>query len=111
MRKLRLGAPAHSGWHSLFVKLSQDLLSDLGFPGGSDNKESVCNAGDSGFDLWVGKIPWRRKWQSTPVFLPGEFHGQSSLAGYSPWDRKQADMTEQLTLSLSLLGTPSPLLP
>ena len=51
MRKLRLGAPAHSAWHSLFVKLSQDLLSNLGFPGGSDNKESACNAGDSGSTL------------------------------------------------------------
>ena len=37
-----------------------------------------------GFDSWVGKIPWRRKWQPTPVFLPGESHGQRSLAGYSP---------------------------
>ena len=40
-----------------------------------------------GFDLLVGKIPWRRAWQSTPVFLPGEFHGQGSLAGYSQGDR------------------------
>ena len=109
MRKLRLGAPAHSRWHSLFIKLSQDLLSDLGFPGGSDNKESDCNAGDSGFDLWVGKISWRRKWQPTPVFLLGEVYGQRSLAGYSPWNCKQADMTEQLTLSLP--GTPRPFLP
>ena len=38
-----------------------------------------------GFDPWVGKIPWRRKWQSTPVLLPGKSHGQSSLVGYSPW--------------------------
>ena len=39
-----------------------------------------------GFDTWVEKIPWRRKWQPTPVFLPGEFHGQRSLAGYCAWD-------------------------
>jgi len=38
-----------------------------------------------GFDLWVRKIPWRREWLPTQVFLPGEFHGQRSLAGYSPW--------------------------
>ena len=38
------------------------------------------------FSPWVGKIPWRRKWQRTPAFLPGESHGQRSLAGYSPWD-------------------------
>jgi len=43
------------------------------------------------------KIPWRRKWQPTPVFLPGEFHGQRSLAGYSPQGRKESDMTEQIT--------------
>ena len=43
------------------------------------------------------KILWRRKWQPTPVFLPGESHGQRSLAGYSPWGRKESDPTEQLT--------------
>ena len=52
----------------------------LGFPGGSDGKESSCNAGDLGFDPWIGKITWRREWQPTPVFLPEEFHGHKSLA-------------------------------
>ena len=47
-----------------------------------------------GFDPWVGKIPWRRAWQPTPVFLPGECHGQRSLAGYSPWGCIDSDMTE-----------------
>ena len=47
-----------------------------------------------GFDPWVGKIRWRRKWQPTPVFLPGESHGQRSLVGYSPWGWKESDMTE-----------------
>ena len=42
----------------------------------------------------VRKIPWRREWQPTPVFLPGEFHGQRSLVGYSPWGHKELDMTE-----------------
>ena len=46
------------------------------------------------FDPWVKKIPWRRVWQPTPVFLPGESHGQRSLAGYSPWGRKELDTTE-----------------
>ena len=50
-----------------------------------------------GFDPWVGKIPWRRAWQSPPAFLPGESHGQRSLAGHSSWGPKEADMTEQLT--------------
>ena len=46
---------------------------------------------------WVGKIPWRRKWQPTPVFLPGKSHGQRSLEGCSPWGQKESDTTEQLT--------------
>ena len=54
-----------------------------GFPGGSERKESACNTGDPGSILgW--KDPWRKKWLPSPVFLPGEFHGQRSLAGYSP---------------------------
>jgi len=52
------------------------------------------------FDLWVGKIPWRREWQPSPVFLPGEFHRQRSLADYSPWGCKELGTTEQLTRSL-----------
>ena len=46
---------------------------------------------------WVGKIPWGRKWQPTPVFLPEEFHGQRRLRGYSPWGYKESDTTEWLT--------------
>ena len=60
------------------------------FPGGSVYKESTCRCRRCKrpkFDPWVRKIPWRRKWQPTPVFLPGESHGQRSLAGYSPWSR------------------------
>ena len=53
------------------------------------------------FDPWVGKIPWRREWLPTPVFLPGESHRQKRLAGYSPWNCKESDTTEQLTFSLS----------
>ena len=55
-----------------------------------------------GFNPWVRKIPCRRKWQPTPVFLPGEFHGQRSL-GYNHWGHKELDMTEQLTLSEGLV--------
>ena len=63
-----------------------------GFPGGSDGKESACNAGD------LGSIPGlRREWLPNPIFLPGEAHGQRSLAGYSPWGRKESDTTEQLS--------------
>ena len=48
------------------------------------------------FNPWVGKIPWRRKCQPTPVLLPGKSHEQRRLVGYSPWGRKELDMTEQL---------------
>ena len=54
------------------------VLFKRGFPRSSVSKESA----------WVRKIPWRRKWQPTPVSLPGEFHGLRSLVGYSPWCRK-----------------------
>ena len=72
----------------------------MGFPGGSIVKNlpaSAGVAGDIGFDPWVWKIPWRRKWQPTPVFLPGKFHGNWSLAGYNSWDHKEWDTTEQLS--------------
>ena len=56
-----------------------ELGLDNPFPGGSDGKESACNAGD------LGLIHWRREWLPTPGFLPGELHGQRNWAGYSPW--------------------------
>ena len=71
-----------------------------GFPGDSDSKESACNAADPDLIPGVGKIPWRRNWQLTPVFLPGKSHGQRSLGSYSPWGHKESDMSERLTLSL-----------
>ena len=52
--------------------------------------------GRPGFNPWVRKIPWRKKWQSTPVLLPGKSHGQRSLVGYSPWGPKESDTTERL---------------
>ena len=60
-------------------------------------KNPPANAGDlrdAGFNPWVGKIPWRRKWQPAPVFLPGKSHGQRSLVGYSPWGCKDLDTTD-----------------
>ena len=53
---------------------------------------------------WVRKIPWRREWQLTPVLLPGEFHGQRSLVGFTPWGSKELDMTGQLTRSTKSLS-------
>ena len=64
-------------------------------------KALPASAGDardaSSSHPWVGKIPWRRKWPPAPVFLPGESHGQRRLMGYSPWGRKQSDMTQHST--------------
>ena len=58
-------------------------------------KNLPAKAGDGRLSPWVGKISWRRAWQHTPVFLPEEFHGQKNLAGYSPWDCTELDMTER----------------
>ena len=49
------------------------------------------------FNPWVRKIPWKREWLPTPVFLPGEFHGKKNLVGYSPWGLKELGVNEQLT--------------
>ena len=67
------------------------------FPGGANGKEPTCQCRRNErhrFDPWVGKILWSRKRQPTPVFLPGEFHGQRSLTYYSPWGHKESGMTE-----------------
>jgi len=60
----------------------------LGFPGGSVVKNLPAHEGEVD-SITVGKIPWRRKWQATPVFLPGKFHGQRSLTGYSSCGLKE----------------------
>ena len=66
-------------WHHL----------SLGCPWWLSGKESACQCRSHGFDPWVGKIPWIRKWQPTSAFLPGKSHGQRSLVSYSPWDCKR----------------------
>ena len=107
-------------WHLSFLvfsKLLEGLVSDISLrkfvslfillvfplqelPWWLRSKESACHFRRCGFDPWVGMISWRRKWLPTPVFLPGEFHGQfhgqRSLTGYYPWGRKELDMTYQL---------------
>ena len=67
------------------------------FPGGASGKESTCQCRRlkrRGFNPWVRRIPWHRKWQPTPIFLAGKSHGQRSLAAYSPWGHKESDPTE-----------------
>ena len=71
-------------------------LLQMGFPGGSEVKASAHNAGDLGSIPASGRFSWRRKWQPTPVFLPGESHRQKNLVGYSPRSHKELDMTKRL---------------
>jgi len=65
----------------------------------ASGKESACQSRritKLRFDPWIGKIPWRRKWQPIPVLLPGKSHGRRGLAGYSPWGCKELDTTEHV---------------
>ena len=81
-------------WISFPVK----SLQSMGVPRWLTGEESSCQSrrhGKHGFNPRVRKIPWRRKWPPTPVFLPGKPHGQRSLAGHSAWACKELDATEQ----------------
>ena len=79
-----------------------------GVPGATSGKEPTFQCMRHkrgkrwGFSPWVGKIPWRRAWQPTPAFLPGESHGQRSLVGYRPWGRKESETTERLSSSSNI---------
>ena len=78
-------------------KTLRDILWSTLEVGGTSGKKSAANAKGyrrPRFDPWVRKIPWRRKWQPAPVFLPGESHGQRSLKGYSPWSHTESDTAE-----------------
>ena len=73
------------------------IMCYLCFPGGASDKEPACQCircKRYGFNPWVGKIPWIRKWQPTPVFFPGEFHGQRSPVGCSPVGHTESDTAE-----------------
>ena len=88
------------------VLISRPKAGCRGFPGGASGKESACKCTRHKrrkFDPWVGKIPWRRAWQPTPVFLPGESYGQRSLVGYSPQDHEESDTTEHTQSRMSPL--------
>ena len=84
-------------WHLTYIHLTTIKHQLPGFPGGSDGKESAYSSGDPGSIPGSRQFAWRREWLPTPGFLPGEFHGQRSLEGYSPWGHRESDMTEQLT--------------
>ena len=109
-------------WHhmafvftSVWVSSHKDIsligfrVNSRGFPGGASGKESSCqyrkHKGYS-FNPWVGKIPWRRKWQPTPLFLSGESHGQRSLVGYNPLGCRESDTTERLSTRCTIWPHP-----
>ena len=109
---LTFSLPLWSNFSELSEMLSPRLKSsfcpqiklDLQVPQGLKKKKSVCQCRRStrlGFNLWAEKIPWRWKWQPTPVFLPGASHGRRSLVGYSPRGRKESDMNEHTLTQLS----------
>ena len=94
---------AQQGSPERLFRVSTSLL---GLPRWLSGKEFTCQCKrlrrcSSG--SWIRKIPWRRKWQPLPLFLPGESHGQRSLTGYSPRGRKESDMTEHSHTLLLLL--------
>ena len=96
-----LGVWSPNHWTTREVPLNAIFYGDLqlGFPGGANGKEPTCQCRRlkrRGFhpNPWVGKIPWRREWQPAPVFLPGQFQGQRSLAGCSPWGGTESNTTE-----------------
>ena len=75
----------------------------MGLPRWFSGKESTCQHRRCRFNPWVRKTPWKRAWQPTPVFLPGESRGQSSLAGHSPWACKELDTTERLGTQVEII--------
>ena len=96
---------ARGRWYNLLAKYGSLEPEYLGqssdnsgywwvFPAGSDSKESACNAGEPGSIPGSGRVPWRRECLPRLVFLPGEFQGQTSLEGSSPWGHKESGMTE-----------------
>ena len=90
--------PSSSGYESTFLLphcalASYYLYWIIGLPWSFRWHSIHLQCRRPGFDPWIGKIPWRRDWLPTPIFLPGEFHGQRSLVGYSPWGHKESDTT------------------
>ena len=91
----------HTHWVCWFACQSMSVWASQVHSG----EEPTCQCRRHEFSPWVGKIPWRRAWQPTSVFLPGNLHEEGSLAGYSPLGRRESDTTERLnthTISINL---------
>jgi len=103
--------PDGQDWIQILLPRSKPvfwLISSI--PRWVSGKECVCQCRRHGFDPWVEKIPWRRKWQLTLVFLPGKSHGQRSLAGYSPCGHKRARHDSATKQQIIHTGSPRELL-
>ena len=89
----------------IFFGLLKTCYSHYRLPWWPGSKEFTCQCRRHGFDPWVRKIPWRRKWQPTLVFLPGKSHGQRSLVSYSPrgWQKSWTQLSDETTIILSML--------
>ena len=88
---------SHSEIYLITAQVIEGFLYTTGFPGGAVVKKPPANAGnggDKGSIPGSGRSPWRKKWQPTPIFLPGKSHGQRSLVGYSPWGCKELNTSE-----------------
>ena len=87
------GSSIHGIFQARVLEWDAIAFSAQGALGSSKEPDCQCRGCKrQGFDAWVGKIPWRRKWQRASIFLPGRFHGQESLVGYSPWGRKETGL-------------------
>ena len=80
-------------WLLTKKKKNHSYIYTWGLPSWISGQKFNCQCKRHRFNPWVGKIPWGRRWKPTPVFLPGKFHRQKSLKGYSPWGLKESDMT------------------
>ena len=95
---LDVSAPSYTATFYLpFINIYQHSSSKL-LPRWLSGNESAYQCRRHRFKPWIREIPWRRKRKPTPVFLPGQSQGQRSLAGYSPWDHKESDMTKRTSM-------------
>ena len=97
VQQFRLHASTAEVMSSTLVLETRSFMPrDRRLPSWHNGKESAHQRKRHGFNPWLGMIPWSRKWQLAPVFLPGKFHGQRSLEGYSPQSHKESDTTKRL---------------
>ena len=96
----RLAVQFHRLWTNIY---GVPTCADYRVPRWCGGREPTCQCRRHGLDSWVGKIPWRRKWHPSLVFMAGKSPGQRRLAGYSPWGHKESDMTVQLSTHTQVL--------